>query len=68
MTGKKSDSTTRLSKAERERLAAELAYHDESAAAIESRTGQKDTYHHETAARLRAELKQAEVEDDGKLE
>lgn len=71
MTGKKSDFTTLpseaeqpaapLSKAARAALAAELAYHDEAAAAIEGRTGQRDTYHHERGAVIRAQLN--EVKD-----
>ncbi len=60
MTGKKSDSTAAQNKpltaAERERLVNELAYHEESAAAIEGRTGQRDTYHHERGAAIRAQL------------
>jgi len=66
VTGKKNDSTNpqsdeaqpapALSKAARERLAVELAYHDEAAAAIEGRTGQRDTYHHERGAAIRAQL------------
>lgn len=76
MTGKRNDISTLpseaeqppapLSKAARERLAAELAHHEASAAAIESRTGQRDTYHHTRAAELRAALN--EENDNGKLD
>lgn len=70
MTGKKNDSTTPLSKAARERLQAELAYHREAAASLEARAGQTGTYHHQRAAEIEAELAAAgtEVEDDGKLD
>ncbi len=69
MTGKKSDSSPSPSNApdaaQIKVLIAELAWHEEAAASIESRTGQTDTYHHETAARIRAELpKTDEVKDD----
>lgn len=56
-----------LTKQQRAALAAELAHHEESAAAIESRTGQRDTYHHARAAELRAVLNQGES-DNGKLD
>lgn len=69
MTGKRNDSTAApnetaqpLTKAQRVALAAELTYHDESAAALE-RNGNKDTYHHSRAAEIRAQLEQSEVKD-----
>lgn len=79
MTGKRSDSTPRpndaagprqpLTKVERARLEAELAYHDESAAALE-RNGNTKTYHHERAAAIRAALADAELSEvnDGELD
>lgn len=66
LTGKKNDLSTALSKSEREQLAVELAYHEESAARLES-TGNMDTYHHQRAAELRAILNISE-DDDGKLD
>jgi len=69
LTGKKSDSLPSLSKADRERLTAELAYHEEAAARLESQ-GNTKTYHHEAATRIRAALAQSEQDEvkDGKLD
>lgn len=55
-----------LTKTQRAALTAELAYHEESATAIESRNGQRDTYHHTRAAEIRAALNQENT--DGKLD
>lgn len=66
LTGKKNDLSLSLSKADRERLEAELAYHEEAAARLEYQ-GNKKTYHHEAAERIRALLsqgKQDEVNDE----
>ena len=68
MTGKKSDSSTPLSKAQYAALAAELDWHEQAAMSIESRTGQTDTYHHKRAAQLRAALNQVDEVKDGKLD
>ena len=71
MTGKRNDSTAaqskELSAAERARLESELAYHADAAASIQRQSGQKDTYHHQRAAELRAALDTPEV-DNGKLD
>lgn len=67
MTGKKSDSTPSLSRAERAQLVEELAYHEQAAASLESRAGMTDTYHHSRAAEIRAALVVTE-EEHGKLD
>lgn len=68
LTGKRNVTPTSLSKAERDALVAELAYHEESAAALE-RQGNTGTYHHERAAAIRAALNLSdEVNQDGKLD
>lgn len=54
-----------LTKAHRAALMAELAEHESNAQAIESRTGQRDTYYHTRAAEIRAQLSEAE---HGKLD
>lgn len=47
---------------------AELADHESSAQAIESRTGQRDTYHHTRAAEIRAALAEVTEDEHGKLD
>ena len=47
-------------------MQAELQWHEESAAALE-RNGNRNTYHHERAAAIRAVL-ESEVTEDGKLD
>lgn len=73
MTGKKNDSMSPqseaaqpLTKTQRAALEAELAYHDESAAALE-RNGNTKTYHHERGAAIRAML-ESEAVDNAKLD
>ena len=66
MTGKKSDSSPLPSSRVAE-LAAELAWHEEAAERLEQQ-GNEDTYHHQRAAQIRAELKSVEVRKDGKLD
>lgn len=66
MTGKKNDSSPPLSRSDREKLTAELAYHTEAAARLET-AGNFDTYHHTRADELRAILNISE-DDDGKLD
>lgn len=75
MTGKRNDSTTQpssppkpLTKAQGAALMAELADHESSAQAIESRTGQTDTYHHTRAAEIRAALAEVTEDEHGKLD
>lgn len=63
MTGKKSDSSTVPNRAA---LEAELAWHEEAAARLEMQ-GNTDTYHHQRAAQLRAELNMVE-DKNGKLD
>lgn len=67
MTGKKNDlsvsTSSPLTKAQREALEAELAEHEAAAGRLEMQ-GNKKTYHHEAAARIRAELEQNEVNDE----
>lgn len=68
MTGKKSESLAPLSKARRDALTAELAYHEGAVERLEQQ-GQTKTYHHEAAARIRATLAEHEHEvNDDKLD
>lgn len=66
MTGKKSVSSLTLNKEAVAYLTAELAFHEEAAERLEQQ-GNTNTYHHQRAAQIRAELKIEEV-DNGKLD
>lgn len=60
-----SEAAEPLTRRQREAMAAELTWLEESAAAIEGRTGQRDTYYHNRAAAIRAALEEM---TDGKLD